>query len=83
MSVDDYEDEYHLTPRGWVEGDSYYYGKPQKNIAPPKDRVLTLVDHTEQSSRFAPSVSNWVEKWRSSDAVMVEELISKFGARPS
>lgn len=82
MSVDNYEDEYHLTPRGWEEGDSYYYGKAQKNIAPPKDRVLTVVDHSEQSSRFAPSVSSWVEKWRSSDAAKVAELISKFGPRP-
>lgn len=83
MSVDDYEDEYHLTPHGWVEGDSYYYGKAQKNIAPPKDRVLTIVDRSVQSSRFAPSVSEWVEKWRSSDKSKVEELIAKFGSKPS
>jgi hypothetical protein len=82
MSVDDYEVEHHLTPRGWEEGDSFYYGKPQKNLVAPSDRVLTVADHSTQSSRFSASSSEWVEKWRSSDEAEISRLVKQFGERP-
>jgi hypothetical protein len=82
MSVDDYEQEYHLTPRGWEAGDSFFYGHPQKNLAPPQDRVLTVADRTEQSSRFSKSTSEWIEKWRSPDGAEVDRLVKQFGSKP-
>jgi hypothetical protein len=82
MSVDRYEEEYHLTPRGWEKGDSFYYGRPTKNLVPPQDRVRTMANTNEQSSRFSPPTEGWVEKWRSSDEAEVDRLLKQFGSRP-
>jgi hypothetical protein len=82
MSADNYEQDYHLTPRGWEVGDSFYYGSPQKNLPPPTDRVLTVADRTEQASPFSPSIHEWVEKWRSSDKAEVDRLVKQFGSTP-
>ena len=75
MSADKFETEYHLTPNGWVSGTAYFYGKAEKKIAPPADRVLTVIELLEQSSRFSPTEQSTSEKWRSpdvSDAELVD-----------
>ena len=60
MAVDNLETEYHLTPHGWVVGTSYFFGKTEKEVAPPPDRVLTLVRKIYQSSRWSPEErSSW------------------------
>ena len=42
MSCDRKEEEYHLTPSGWVTGSFLVYGKGD-TIPPPKDRIETWV----------------------------------------
>jgi hypothetical protein len=49
MAVDDLETEYHLTPTGWVTGTSYFFGKTKEEIAPPSDRLVTMVERIYQS----------------------------------
>jgi hypothetical protein len=41
MSADSYTTEYHLTPRGWIKGSTWYYQAPVEEIAPPLDRIET------------------------------------------
>jgi hypothetical protein len=53
VSADRYEQEYHLTPDGWVAGTFYFYGKAKKRIKPPSNRVLTLMKQVEQSCGFS------------------------------
>ncbi len=65
MAVDDMETEYHLTPSGWVQGTYYFFGKTQKEIAPPADRVLTIVERVYQRSQWSAEERSVTEKWRS------------------
>jgi len=73
MAVDDLKTEYHLTKRGWTPGTSYSFGKAKEEIAPPPDRVLTMVEQIYQSSRFSREETSWAETWRSPE-VSDEEL---------
>jgi len=83
MSVDRYEREYHLTPRGWEVGTFSVYGHVKESAISPKDRVLTVVRQVEQSSDYSSDDVWWVEQWRSSDASVVEKLLEEFGHRPT
>lgn len=53
MSFDRTEQEYHLTPSGWIIGSFLVYGEG-KVIEPPVDRIETWVVEKYQSSGFAP-----------------------------
>ena len=52
MSFDRTEQEYHLTPSGWITGSFLVYGEGEK-IEPPVNRVETWVVEKYQSSGFA------------------------------
>ena len=52
MSFDRTEQEYHLTPSGWVEGSFLIYGEGKK-IEPHGNRIETWVVEKYQSSGFA------------------------------
>ena len=67
MSCDSTDDEYHLTPNGWVDGTHYYYGKATKPIDPPKDRVETWVRQMRQSYSYAAEHITWKHIWTSPD----------------
>ena len=67
MSCDSKDDEYHLTPNGWVAGTHYCYGETDKIIARPIDTVETLVRKMRQSSSYAPEVITWELIWKSPD----------------
>ena len=67
MSVDHTEDEYHLTPHGWVHGTYKFYGHADKIIDPPEDRVETWVRDMKQSHPFAKELITWECIWKSPD----------------
>lgn len=80
MAVDKLETEYHLTPNGWVKGTSRFFRKAEKEVPPPADRLLTMVELIEQSSRWSRDETSWREEWRSphvSDSEL-EKLRKKF-----
>jgi hypothetical protein len=52
MSFDNFEVEYHLTPKGWIEGSRWYLGAKHRDVPPPKNRVETWRRHSEQSSQW-------------------------------
>lgn len=85
MSCDDYSVEYHLTPSGWKIGTTYFYGKPQKEIQPPSDRLLTVVQDTVQTSRWSPEEVSWRTAWTAPNTApeKLKELFSKYGKHPS
>lgn len=82
MAVDDLEHEYHLTPNGWVNGTTYFFGNTDKELPPPPDRVLTMVEKTYQSSRWSKEEISSRETWRAADvsAEQIAELMKKFPA---
>ena len=65
MSVDHTEDEYHLTPQGWIGGTHKFYGHAEKVIEPPEDRVETGVRDMTQSHPFAKEFVTWKCIWKS------------------
>lgn len=67
MSFDSTDDEYHLTPNGWVEGTHYCYREADKIIARPVDTVGKWVRKMRQSSSFAPEHITWELIWTSPD----------------
>jgi hypothetical protein len=67
MSCDSTDDEYHLTPNGWVAGTHYCYSQAIKIIARPVDTVETWVRKMRQSSSYAPEVITWEHIWTSPD----------------
>jgi hypothetical protein len=72
VAVDRAEQEYHLTPTGWVRGNGKYMFTGAIAGPVPVGRVLTLVWKMVQKSRHEPE-SRWVvESWRGS--ISDEEL---------
>jgi len=67
MSCDSTDDEYHLTPNGWVKGTHYYYGEADKIIERPIDTVGTWVRKMRQSISYAPEDITWDLIWASPD----------------
>jgi hypothetical protein len=72
MAADRVETLWHLTLRGWEQG--------QDNTTPPSDRVLTIVDVTVWPSQWdsKKTTKHTEERWRSNDKAEVEELLTKF-----
>ena len=67
MSCDSTDDEFHLTPNGWISGTHYYYSQPDKIIERPIDTVETWVREMRQSISFAPEHITWKLIWKSPD----------------
>jgi hypothetical protein len=84
MSADRYEQEYHLTPDGWMAGTYYFYGKAKKRIKAPSNRVLTLIKQVEQSCGFSSEEISWREEWCSNeiDLKHLNRLRKIFGDHP-
>ncbi len=53
MSVDNWDQEHHLTPRGWISGSSRYYGRVDSEVPRPDDAVETWEEHCEQRSAWS------------------------------
>ncbi len=60
----DWTREYHLTPKGWVNGTYKYYGKvPGKGVARPSEAVETWEEHCRQTSRWSLEEYSHREIW--------------------
>lgn len=64
---DSTDDEFHLTPKGWVEGTHFYFAYAEKTIDRPKDCVETWVRKMRQSSGFSTEHIEWKCIWTSPD----------------
>ncbi|GEC42064.1 hypothetical protein JOH52_002827 [Sinorhizobium meliloti] len=82
MSASNEWTEWHLTPRGWEEGDSKTdFAKNSKPT--PKDRVQTVEHREFLSSSFSRlEVTNDII-WSSDDESLIAELRAKFGDAPN
>jgi len=83
MSLSKECQEYHLTPRGWVEGS--FIGDAlggSKKVETPPDRVLTIACYDELSSAFSQPDFYDSVLWESEDKLMLEQLERKYGDRP-
>jgi hypothetical protein len=82
MSLSNEWTEYHLTPRGWVEGSSRVDIGNVTTMPIPADRVLTKTYHETQSSSFSKMHKRTEEDWRSDNEMLIRELLQKFGPCP-
>lgn len=83
MSLSSESFEYHLTPRGWVEGNQKLDFGEELNRETPTDRVLTLI-RFEKIAHFSCEMEV-IEKelWRCEDAGMIRALTRQFGPTPA
>jgi len=82
MSASNEWTEWHLTPAGWVEGDSKTdFSKSLKPV--PVDRVQTVEHRQYLSSSFSRlEITNDI-LWSCEDEEVIAELREKFGASPN
>lgn len=84
MSLSKECQEYHLTPRGWIEGS--FKGDViggSKEVPTPADRVLTIACYDEIPSAFAKSYFHDQIVWQSEDKRLIEQLKVNWGERPN
>src|SRR2546428_8923843 len=56
MSCDDWDQEYHLTPRGWKTGSSKHSGRVDHEAPRPWDAVETWEQHASQASGWSREI---------------------------
>jgi hypothetical protein len=85
MAFVDWEQEYHLTPEGWVPGSSYVLGEVAAEVEPPDDRVLTMVEQSRLVAGPSGEVSTWRYDWKAPEIIPddLDRLLAVFGHRPS
>jgi hypothetical protein len=65
MSEDRTEQEYHLTPNGWVAGSFFVYADKTEDGPVPPDRVETWIEEVLDTSRYSPQIVAWKQIWKS------------------
>jgi len=66
MSADNWRQEYHLTPNGWIKGTDRSYGHVQGDpVERPIDAVETWEEHITQSSIYSETFSHKKLLWTS------------------
>ncbi len=65
--------ELHLTPSGWEEGTFKVDSGYQKEVIPPKDRVLTMRIEETIDAPFQEIETDISEIWRSSDDKLINQ----------
>lgn len=83
MSLSSESFEYHLTPRGWVEGSQKLDFGAVRHRETPQDRVLTLIRFEKIACFSCEMEVTEKEVWRSDDPGMIKTLTRKFGSAPS
>src|SRR5207253_233607 len=56
MADDDWDQEYHLTPRGWMTGSAKHYGRVGHEAPRPPDAVETWEQHTSEASGWSREI---------------------------
>jgi hypothetical protein len=82
MALSNERFEFHLTPKGWVEGDEKLDFGKEKKVPVPADRVMTICCRDRQSCLHAKAQLSRSVVWRSSDEASVKTLVKRFGACP-
>jgi hypothetical protein len=84
MAYDEWEHEYHLTPKGWATGSFYFRGTLARNVPIPIDRVLTMIQENFNTSSSPLIQTSWRQGWLSSGCSLekIDRLFLKFGRRP-
>ena len=68
MGYDSTYTEYHLTPRGWVEGSWAANKQPQSTSPPPEDRIETWIEkETTHDTYISKPTREWKLIWASPD----------------
>jgi len=73
--------QYHLTPRGWIDGTADYGGGAADKKPIPEDTVLTRIRYEKQTHITAPIDISYSDQPVSSDTALVKELLDKFGEK--
>ncbi len=81
MSADRNEEEYHLTPSGWVRGSLTVYDAVIRRVARPTGAALTAIKEGYTSSGIDPEEITWREAWRSGavQTTRIDSLLKKYG----
>lgn len=83
MSASHEWNEYHLTPAGWVAGNSQMDSGPLPPRPIPPNRLLTRRYTDRMSSPFSKIDKYWNQVWTSEMKAEIGEALSKFGPHPS
>jgi hypothetical protein len=83
MSASNEWTEWHLTPRGWEEGDTKKDFVGTKTTPTPKDRVLTFRYKEFLSSVYSKPDIGKTMIWRCNDEQLIKNLLDKFGECPN
>ncbi len=82
MSASNEWTEYHLTPKGWLEGSTRRDFGEQNLKEPPADRVQTYCWSEELSSLYSQMHRGGQIVWEGPDKAAVESLRATFGDPP-
>lgn len=83
MSLSVESQEYHLTPRGWIEGTfigDVFGGKNEVPI--PNDRVLTIICYDKLAYVHAKPTYSFKIVWESNNKNSIKQLQAKWGEKP-
>lgn len=85
MAWDNVVIEYHLTPQGWKDGNSWSGASRDNPSERPPGTVLTVRQHIYQRSSWSQEEITETKYWRSPTASrrLIENLIKRFGGSPS
>jgi hypothetical protein len=60
---DSADNEYHLTPKGWIPGTEYIYGETDQIVERPADTIETWVRRLQQATSRSPERIEWERVW--------------------
>jgi len=82
MAYDRYSIEWHLTPHGWVRGTETYFGRVEREVTQPEDRLETWLVEVEQSSGYSPEDVDWKIVWSTPDKTPSELAVIRSSFPP-
>jgi hypothetical protein len=67
MSYDNWDQEWHLTPQGWIRGSSTYFGRVDSEVPRPADAIETWEQHCDQASGWSREYKTNKQVWHNPD----------------